>query len=656
MKNKSLWLIFLLILISFSTYAFNLNNPLFWDDDEWIKGNVFVHSFSFLKEIFTQNVEAGFGLNSNYYRPLLLLSFAVNYVIQGVWPFGYHLLSNGIHITNGILVFILLSSFIGSRASFIASLLFLIHPAQTEAVAYISGRGDPMSVFFMLLALLLFVKYTRQDSDFYDMSRKWEFFGSIFFFILAILSRETAILFPLFLMIFYVSFLNRDANDAKKHANYAKKDLQHSHKIRILASLKLTFIKTIPYWIISAVYFILRLTVFNFQNTLNFYSQPTLYSENLSFRIFTFGSALVEYFKILFVPVGLHMERSLPVNTSFFQWPVWVGVLVVLIIIWVGVVLYRKEKMMQIYKSNANLQIANKNIIRDSHHSHEIRILASRIWFFSWSWFFIALIPVSGIIPINAIIYEHWLYLPLIGLAALAGFYIDKVFTLLSNANNANKHANVANIHSYHSNGIRRLASRILVVLLVIYFSFFAVQSIRRNILWGKPIKFYEDILKYSPSSVRIITNLGNLYSEKGDLARAEDLFKRAIENPEGDIFAQPHYNLGNIYRDSGRIDEAIEEYKKAIEIDPNFPFAYQNLAEVYVNRKKDLIPGIKILEELKKIQPGNPRVYYNLGLVYLATNNNDLAIKNFEFGFNLARGRDEEVEQAISEILNQVK
>jgi len=586
-SSKNLIPIIILILAGFFVYAFNFNNPLFWDDDEWIKGNVFVHSFSYLKELFTQNVEAGFGLTSNYYRPLLLLSFAFNYAIHGIAPFGYHLLSNGFHIANGILIFILLGKFLSLRASFIAALLFLIHPVQTEAVTYISGRGDPMSVFFMLSALLFFIKSTdRNILKQYDISlyhtKSFYLFFSLLFVILAILSRETAILFPLLLMIFYISFLSKD---------------------RFIPGIKKSCFVSLPFWIISGVYFILRLTVFNFQNTLNFYAQSNIYTENLFYRLYTFGAVLVEYFKIIFWPVGLHMERDFPIFTSLFQWPVWLGAAIVFSILYLVFRFYKKE----------------------------------RIWFFSWMWFFVALVPVSGIIPINALIYEHWLYLPLIGLATLGGFYLDKSLDFLKSKKLAIGHWP-------------------LVIFLIAYFSFFAIQSIRRNILWGKPIEFYEDILKYSPSSVRIITNLGNLYSEKGDLAKAEDLFKRAIENSEGGIFAQPHYNLANLLRDTGRIDEAIKEYKKAIETDPNFPFAYQNLAVIYINNKKDIVEGVKALEQLKIIQPGNTRVYYNLGLVYLAIGKNDLAISNFETGLVLARDRDIEVEQAITEILDRIK
>ena len=580
--NKNLAPILILIILGFFVYAFNLDNQLFWDDDEWIKGNIFVHSFFYLKELFTQNVEAGFGLSSNYYRPLLLLSFAFNYFIHGIAPFGYHLLSNGIHIANGVLVFLLLSRFINLRASFIASFLFLIHPVQTEAVTYISGRGDPMSVFFMLLALWFFIQKEKYKAR--PVVNRRLYFGvlSIASMILAILSRETAILFPLLLMIFYISFLSKD---------------------KFMPSLKKSFIASISFWAVSVLYFILRLTIFNFENTLNFYAQTNAYTENLSYRLFTFGHALIEYFKILFIPVGLHMERDLSVATSLSQWPVWLGILIVLGILSLTTLSYKKEK----------------------------------IWFFSWIWFFVALGPVSGIIPINAFIYEHWLYLPLIGFSAFAGFYIDKFLIFLRSKNFA-------------------ISYSFFAISLIIYFSFFAVQSIRRNILWGDPVKFYEDTLRYSPLSVRIMTNLGNLYSEKGDLDKAEELFKRAIENPDGNIFAQPHYNLGNLYRDTGRIEEAIEQYKKAIEIDSNFPFAYQNLAEVYVNQKQDLVSGAMVLEELKKIQPGNPRVYYNLGLIYFATENIDLAVENLEDGLEIASGRDSEVEKAIKDILSRIK
>ena len=157
-------LIFVLIVIGFSVYAFNLNNPLFWDDTDWIVNNPFVHSFSWenVKNWFTQNILAGVGQSSNYYRPFLSFTFALNYVTSGTAPLGYHLVSNGLHIANAIIIFLILFRVFRSRfIAFWTSLIWLVHSLQTEAITYISGRGDPLNVFFMLLILYLLINDLR---------------------------------------------------------------------------------------------------------------------------------------------------------------------------------------------------------------------------------------------------------------------------------------------------------------------------------------------------------------------------------------------------------------------------------------------------------------------------------------------------------------
>ncbi len=570
--NKKTAAVLVLAALGFVVYSFNLNNQLFWDDDEWIKGNPYVHDFSRLKEIFTRDILSGFGLNSNYYRPLTLLSFAFNYVLHGLKPLGYHLLNNGIHIANGVLIFLLFSGVIRPQAAFLAALLFLIHPVQTEAVTYISGRGDPMSVFFMLLALWLFVKSRGPTKRFLYSPL------SLTSMVLAVLSRETAILLPLLLMAFYVAFLGKGG---------------------FWRSLWGSLIKTLPYWAVSVAYGVLRLTVLNFKNTLNFYSQANEYTQHLSYRLFTFGHALIDYFRLIFVPIGLHMERDLALKTSLFQGPVFLAFLLVLLIVLIVWVLYRREKLADF-----------------------------RIWFFGWTWFFIGLAPVSGIIPINAVIYEHWLYLPLIGFFTVAAFWLDKALSFLRSKK----------LIAYN---LELTAYSLLLAALVVYFSFLGAASAKRNAAWGDPEKFYLDITKYNPNTVRVWNNLGNLYSERGNLAKAIAAYKRAIENPNGLTFAQPHYNLGNIYRDQGQIDRAVEEYELAINIDPSFPFAYQNLAVIFAGSGQ-LEKAAAMLEKVKTLRPGEPRVYYNLGLIYLAQSKRAEAIENLTAAVELAQDSSE--------------
>src|SRR3989338_9533298 len=131
---KKNWLVFLLIAVGFFVYAFNLHNGLFWDDDDWIINNNFVHNITWhnIKFWFTHNTLAGIGLKSNYYRPFLFFTFAVNYAISGVKPLGYHLVNNLIHIANAILLFVVLKRlFKKEYLAFLVSLIFLIHPLQT---------------------------------------------------------------------------------------------------------------------------------------------------------------------------------------------------------------------------------------------------------------------------------------------------------------------------------------------------------------------------------------------------------------------------------------------------------------------------------------------------------------------------------------------
>jgi len=450
------------------------------------------------------------------------------------------------------------SPLFSKRAAFITALIWLVHPLNVEAVAYISGRGDPMSVFFILLALWLWITTLNVVMGSYQQRHSVSLrVLSIISMVLAILSRETAILFPALLTLVLLAFGNG------KWAN--GKSMENGKQPREAEQWPLwpwkMVISVWPFWAISVGYMILRLTVLNFQNTLNFYSQANIYTEHLSYRLYTFGHALVEYFKLIFVPLGLHMERELSVNTSLFQWPVWLGFSMILLIVTVGVILYKKAI------GHSSLEI--------SHY---------RIWLFGFGWFFIAMAPVSGIIPINAIMYEHWLYLPLIGLVALAGFYIDKLFLVLK---------------------IRKLNTLYLILytLFIVYFSFLGVLTIKRNMAWGNIIGFYEDILKYNPDTVRIINNLGNAYASKGDLVKSAEMYERAIQLPDGQAFAQPYYNLANTYRDQNRPEDAAKMYIKAIEVDPNFPFAYKNLAILYA-KYGYLEESIKVLRDLKKIRP----------------------------------------------------
>ena len=105
-------------------------------------------------------------------RPVLMISYWLNYQISGDRPFSYHFVNLVVHFVNTALVFLVLlqilqrAGWIGRKsrvASAIGALVFAIHPLQTEAVSYVAGRSESLAALFLLLAYVVFL-YRRKES------------------------------------------------------------------------------------------------------------------------------------------------------------------------------------------------------------------------------------------------------------------------------------------------------------------------------------------------------------------------------------------------------------------------------------------------------------------------------------------------------------
>ncbi len=94
-------------------------------------------------------------------RPMLMVSYYFNWMQSGIASTtGYHSINVLLHWLSALLVFAIVRRLAGPTAgvvSAIAAGLFLVHPVQTEAVAYIAGRSDGLSAFFCFAAILVFV-------------------------------------------------------------------------------------------------------------------------------------------------------------------------------------------------------------------------------------------------------------------------------------------------------------------------------------------------------------------------------------------------------------------------------------------------------------------------------------------------------------------
>jgi hypothetical protein len=143
-------------------------------------------------------------------RPLLKATLLVDRLAWGLNPAGYHLLNFCLHVGSGLLLYAILERLVDeanpSRAAtetrmvpLGAALLFLVHPLGTETVTYLSGRATGLAAFWYLAGLLFYLRASQPGHNPNMLSRAHV--GAIGCFALALLSKETAITFPLALLL-----------------------------------------------------------------------------------------------------------------------------------------------------------------------------------------------------------------------------------------------------------------------------------------------------------------------------------------------------------------------------------------------------------------------------------------------------------------------
>ncbi len=153
------------------------------------------------------------------------------------------------------------------------------------------------------------------------------------------------------------------------------------------------------------------------------------------------------------------------------------------------------------------------------------------------TWFFLTLAIESSFLPLDPL-FEHRLYLPMFG-------FVLAVLGLLELLP-----------------GPRRQA--VLLCLVLVPLGGF---SIKRNLLWGDPVSFYQENLRVVPTSERVRTNLAQTYGEQGRYREAENIAREAIRiNPGYEV---AHHNLGVALFYQLRYAEALTEFRAAVRLQP---------------------------------------------------------------------------------------
>jgi hypothetical protein len=231
------------------------------------------------------------------------------------------------------------------------------------------------------------------------------------------------------------------------------------------------------------------------------------------------------YIKLIFVPTGLHMERTLAGVPTYAAG--------------IGAALLVSIAVLAVYCYRTNRRRAA----------------------LGFGWFLVMWLPISGLFPLNAPMAEHWMYVP------LAGF----IWGLAELAHEA---------IATRARGVRWTAAAVLGMWVVVLISMTAL----RNLDWRSNESLYVATLRMNPESTRVQFNLGVVYQDlldnpRGAIRHFENVTSayrnRKLTEPDSATRfwsdeLEAYLSLGDLYRSMDRIDQAMLEYQTLLTVQPD--------------------------------------------------------------------------------------
>lgn len=214
MKRDWIWILAACLLV----YANSLDNSFHYDDEHSIQKNIHIRDLGNFPRFFTDPSTFSVDHDKGMFRPLLLVSYALNYAYGEYDVASYHVVNLGLHAAIACMLWALIWSLGASRqAALVAGLLFALHPIGSEPVNYISSRSESLAALFYVGALLAFVAKGAHETNRYRIV-------SWLCLVAGLLSKSSAITLPAVLLVYDLVFLS-DFNLKKLQREFTRRHL-----------------------------------------------------------------------------------------------------------------------------------------------------------------------------------------------------------------------------------------------------------------------------------------------------------------------------------------------------------------------------------------------------------------------------------------------
>lgn len=446
-------------------------------------------------------------------RPLLNLTFAVNYALDGLNPAGYHVFNLVLHLGNGLLLLGIIrrtcrSSLVPdqwkSRASGLATavaLLWIVHPLQTESVMYLTQRSELLAGMFYLLTLYAALRAEAAppppDAGKRSARRRAWVLSAIAACTLGVLCKELLVTAPVMVVLYHLTFGVAPIHEKRGWTEQLRRTLRRNWDL---------YLGLTATWLVIA----LLLRADPRGGTVGFDRGIAALD-----YLCTQAGVIVHYLRLVFWPS--------PLVICYADWPIartfaecWLPGLVVLSLL-----------------------------------GGTIVAIARRSWLgFAGAWFFGILAPTSSFVPIiTEVAAERRMYLPL---AAVILVVVGAAWRV----------ANLAFERFGVSPRSRRWLGGASLVLLAIAF---ASATLQRNRDYHDAIVLWQGVIAERPNSAAACNGLGSVLAIAGRHEEAVEAYRRALQIDPSQRQAQS--NLGTSLSRLGRFDEAADEYRKALRL-----------------------------------------------------------------------------------------
>ncbi len=560
-----------ILAVTFFAFVNSLQGDFVYDDRQQILNNPTITDLSNIPKMFTESVWQFLNKNDSeavgpYYRPLFNVALIVNYQLFKFQPFGWHLISILFHLAAVMLVYALARRWdMSLEAAAAAALLFGVHPVHSESVAWIAAIPDPMATVFILSSLLLYERYYHGERP----AKRLTLILSLALAFMALLSKEVAVVYPVFLLA--REWLDRPAQD------------------NLAATVSRLSKRVAPFLALVPLYLWMRYAVLGFITR----TEPNAVGIPTSQVLLTIPSILLSYARLLLIPYPMAVMYDNTYVQSVGDIRFWGAALVVIALTVAAVWMARSSR-------------------------------AGRLALAFLILFLLPVLNLKAFRPEESLLHDRYLYLPSIGFSilvalalerAVARFASDKIkvfraatallavilfaLTIYQNSTWKNDIAMTNHAHDvtprwpYLHNYIG------------------AYYSLEKN--FAEAERAYNEALAINPNYYDSLSNLGDVYQQQGKFFEAEQAYQKAIAY--GAPYANTYFNLGVVLTAQKKLAAAEQPLIKALEIQPSNTKARYNLAWVYDNQGK-AEPAEQAYLETLRYEPSYPEPRINLGVL----------------------------------------